>query len=201
MADTPLVFGQTYFNDDVTFFKKANIAGDVEIGGTLTFTQAVTTSGEQVATQSTSAVFYPAGTLMLFQQTSAPPGWTKQTTHDNKALRVVTGTAGSGGTTNFTSVFTSRTPAGTVNDTTLSATQLPNHTHSYTAPAGVNSGLVAGAGKGGGNFNVPSSTGATSGSAVTGGVTWAAGAHAHGFTGAAMDFAVQYVDLIIASFG
>jgi hypothetical protein len=197
MADTPLVFGQTYFNDDVTFFKKATIAGDVEIGGTLTFTQAVTTSGEQVATQSASAVFYPAGTLMLFQQTSAPPGWTKQTTHNNKALRVVTGTVGSGGTTNFTSVFTSRTPAGTVNDTTLSATQLPNHNHAYSAPAGVNSGLVAGAAKGGnGNFNVPSSNAAT-----TGGAGYTAGAHNHGFTGTAMDFDVQYVDLIIASFG
>jgi hypothetical protein len=196
MADTPLVFGQTYFNDDVTFFKKAKIAGDVQIGGTLTFTQAVTASGQQVATQSASAVFYPAGTLMLFQQTTAPPGWTKQTTHNNKALRVVSGTAGSGGTTNFTSVFTSRTPAGVVNDTTLAANQLPDHTHAYSAPAGANSGLAAGSTKGSGNFNVPSSTGAT-----TGGAGYSAGAHAHGFTGTAMDFAVQYVDLIIASFG
>jgi hypothetical protein len=30
-----------------------------------------------------------AGTLMLFQQTAAPTGWTKQTTHNDKALRVV----------------------------------------------------------------------------------------------------------------
>ena len=40
---------------------------------------------------------FPTGTLMLFQQTAAPTGWTKQTTHDDKALRVVSGTASSGG--------------------------------------------------------------------------------------------------------
>ena len=45
-------------------------------------------------TQTTAASSaFPAGTLMLFQQTAAPTGWTKQTTHDNKALRVVSGVA------------------------------------------------------------------------------------------------------------
>ena len=48
---------------------------------------------------------FPAGTTMLFQQTTAPTGWTKQTTHNDKALRVVSGTASSGGTLAFTTVF------------------------------------------------------------------------------------------------
>jgi hypothetical protein len=140
---------------------------------------------------------FPSGTLMLFQQTAAPTGWTKQTTHNDKTLRVVSGTASSGGTTAFTSVFTSRTPAGTVANTTLSASQLGNHTHAYTAPSSSNSGLNASFiyKAPSGNFQVPSGAGANTGGINEG----SGGAHNHGFTGTAMDFAVQYVDLIIAS--
>jgi hypothetical protein len=47
----------------------------------------------------------PSGTAMLFQQTSAPTGWTKQTGHNDKALRLVSGnvssTAGSVGLSTF----------------------------------------------------------------------------------------------------
>ena len=51
----------------------------------------------------------PSGTSMLFAQGSAPTGWTKSTTHDNKALRVVDGTGGgSGGNISFTSVFSTQ---------------------------------------------------------------------------------------------
>jgi len=93
---------------------------------------------------------FPSGTKMMFVQTAAPTGWTKDTTHNNKALRVVNGTASSGGTTGFSSVFTSRTPAGSVatttttsdttatgslsggavGATTLSTAQMPSHNHS-----------------------------------------------------------------------
>ena len=45
---------------------------------------------------------FPSGTLMLFQQTASPTGWTKETTHNDKSLRVVSGTAGSGGSVAFT---------------------------------------------------------------------------------------------------
>jgi hypothetical protein len=76
--------------------------------------------------------FIAGGSLMLFQQTTAPTNWTKGTTHNNKALRVVTGTATPGGSTAFTSVFASRTPAGsvsvsggTVGNHTLSTPQIP----------------------------------------------------------------------------
>ena len=45
---------------------------------------------------------------MLFQQSTAPTGWTKVTSGvENKALRVTSGTAGSGGTNQFTNTFTS----------------------------------------------------------------------------------------------
>jgi hypothetical protein len=63
---------------------------------------------------SAAAAAFDSGTLMLFQQTAAPTGWTKSTTHDNKALRVVSGTASSGGTVAFTTAFASQTPTGSV---------------------------------------------------------------------------------------
>ncbi len=80
----------------------------------------------------------PAGTVMLFAQTAAPTGWTKDTTHNDKALRVVSGTAGSGGSAAFTTAF--GTPAvsgsvslsGTVGAHTLTTSEIPGHTHTGT---------------------------------------------------------------------
>jgi len=145
---------------------------------------------------STNTNLMPTGTLMLFQQTSAPTGWTKQTTHDNKALRVVSGTAGSGGSTAFTSVFTSRTPAGSVAVSnaafTLTTNEIPSHTHSYTVSNLSNFGSP------GGNVSVNMGGGGSNTGSAGGG-----GSHTHAntatFSGTALDFAVQYVDLIIAS--
>lgn len=74
----------------------------------------------------TSTITFPSGTLMLFQQTAAPTGWTKITTHNNKALRVVSGTASSGGSVAFTTAFAAGLSAGA---TTLSTAQLPSHNH------------------------------------------------------------------------
>lgn len=61
---------------------------------------------------------FPSGTKVLFQQTAAPTGWTKDVTHNNKALRLVNGTVTTGGTTAFTTVFASRTPTGSNTATT-----------------------------------------------------------------------------------
>jgi hypothetical protein len=58
---------------------------------------------------------FPAGTRMIFAQTTAPTGFTKDTSNYNQhALRVVTGTAGTGGTIDFTSAFVSQSVTGTV---------------------------------------------------------------------------------------
>jgi len=127
---------------------------------------------------------FPSGTLMLFQQTAAPTGWTKQTTHDNKALRVVSGAASSGGSVGFTTAFASQSVAGTVGSTTLTTTQIPSHTHDY----------YTGGGDG--------SNGAAGGAASNGRLTSATGggqSHNHTFSGTAINLAVSYVDLIIAS--
>lgn len=140
----------------------------------------------------------PAGTVMMFVQTAAPTGWTKDTTHNDKAIRIVTGTASSGGSTAFTSVFAARTITQAnlpVHTHTFSGTTTTDgaHTHTYTeAPAlfGVNTGatsmprgskFTANTGSSGSHSHTYSGTTASIGS----GSTW--------------DFAVQYVDLIAAS--
>ncbi|NBX87754.1 MAG: hypothetical protein EBQ97_04440, partial [Bacteroidetes bacterium] len=145
----------------------------------------------------TWANLVPSGTLMLFQQTNAPTGWTKQTTHNDKALRVVSGAVGSGGTTAFSTVFTNQTPTITtsglsVGATTLTTAMMPSHTHTINIPAETkfvqcNCGALA-----------PYwSAGAQSGSAGSN------DSHTHSISGSATSSAitlnVQYVDLIIAS--
>ena len=72
---------------------------------------------------------FPSGTAMVFAQTAAPTGWTKSTTHNDKALRVVSGTASSGGATAFTSVFGASKSTGSY---TLTTTDIPAHSHSVT---------------------------------------------------------------------
>lgn len=69
----------------------------------------------------------PSGTAMLFAQTTAPVGWTKSTTHNNKALRVVSGTAGSGGSRTFSSVFSNS--LFMTGNTSLTLQQMPEHFH------------------------------------------------------------------------
>ena len=62
---------------------------------------------------------FPSGTRMIFQQTSAPTGWTKDTSDTNqRALRVVSGSASSGGSVDFTSAFASRGVSGSIANTT-----------------------------------------------------------------------------------
>jgi len=178
----------------------------------------------------------PSGSVMIFYQASAPTGWTKQTTHNDKSLRVVSGTGGgSGGSTAFTSVFTSRTPSGsvsssfsgstngasaniTVEGSTLSTQQLANHGHSFEngffAENNGNYGNfgnnVAGSNNNHDNDNRPFTGGDTTGAAGNGeqhAHSISQSNHSHGlsgsvsssFSGSSMDFAVQYIDVIICA--
>ena len=151
----------------------------------------------------TGLAAFPTGTLMLFQQTAAPTGWTKQTTHNDKALRVVSGTASSGGTSAFTTVFANQTPTITTTGlsagaTTLSTAQMPSHNHSYTAASktGGTGGLTPQPNWSGDDPSMGNATGTMT---STGGN----GSHTHSIAGSATSSAitlnVQYVDLIIAS--
>jgi hypothetical protein len=123
---------------------------------------------------------FPAGTLMLFQQTTAPLYWTKQTTHNDKALRVVSGAASSGGTNAFSTQFGSTLA---VSNTTITQSTMASHTHGHNANT-QNGGSTTP----GGSFPVVSTQAATINS--TGGD----GAHNH-----LIALPVQYVDLIICS--
>ena len=204
-----------------------SVYGITAASGTNTTEIATTAFVQDAVSGASPAAGFPSGTVMLFQQTAAPTGWTKITTHDNKALRVVSGTVSSGGSSNFTTVFASRTPAGsvsvsgsignttttgsvfvsgTVGSTTLSTSQMPSHTHSYNSVS-FGSGLASGSYVTGSGALT---TGATGGSgshthSFSGSGSFSANSHNHtfsgsgSFTGTAMDFAVAYVDVIFAS--
>ena len=132
----------------------------------------------------------PQLSSMVFLEASAPTGWVQVTTHDDKTLRVVSGTgAGSGGSFSFSSKFNSPNPiTGTVTvtsyglavgDTTLSAPQIPAHSHTVNAtgssaftgdqgPQGSQTSLVGGptdSTGGGGSHAHPSTYTSASGSA------------------------------------
>lgn len=86
-----------------------------------------------------------SGHRVLFQQSTPPTGWTKVTAGvDNRALRLVSGAVGSGGSTAFTSAFNSSRSVsntglstnnagshnhGGTNNTTISTSQMPSHGH------------------------------------------------------------------------
>lgn len=87
----------------------------------------------------------PSGTVMPFAQAAAPTGWTQVNTYNNYSVRLVSGTgAGTGGSLDFTSVFTSQTitgtgtlssvgVAGSAGGTGLTSLQIASHTHTITA--------------------------------------------------------------------
>jgi microcystin-dependent protein len=143
---------------------------------------------------------FPAGTAMLFSQTSAPTGWTKSTAHDNKALRLVSSTAGSGGSAAFTTAFGTPTVtgslSGTVGGTTLTIAQMPSHNHTLSgrAHAAANGsqnefGGTTGSESYSNNVSVKNTGGGES--------------HTHSFSGslssASAGINVAYVDVIIAT--
>ena len=73
---------------------------------------------------------FASGTKMIFQQTAAPTGWTKITSDvDNKALRVVSGTAGTGGTNAFSNTLADRSiTANAANSTQAGNVSIANTT-------------------------------------------------------------------------
>lgn len=157
--------------------------------------QALTTDGAGALSWASAGGGFASGTAMLFAQTSAPTGWTKSTTHNDKALRVVSGTASSGGTTAFTSVFASRTPSGTVGATTLTTAQIPSHAHRISTNPRIGYSTFTNWINSSYSASGTSTTNHPVGSDNTGG----GGSHDHSFTANPMDFAVQYVDVIIAT--
>jgi hypothetical protein len=145
-----------------------------------------------------SALYAPAGTRMPFGQTAAPTLWTKDTTHNNKAMRLVTGTVTTGGSTAFTSIFASRT---------LTTTEMPAHTHSFSDSSSAisfdRSAWVTNVTTDTNTFDGDGNTEAYLNSItedfddVDASVSFSGTTSSTG-SGSAMDFAIQYVDVIIA---
>ena len=128
---------------------------------------------------------FEAGTRMLFQQTAAPTGWTKEAVHNNKAIRLQTGAVTTGGANSFTTVFgTGKVTASH----TLTTGQIASHTH-------IERGSVDTAGSDNEISRRTDSRAIGLGNANT--VTVAAGGgggHTHDLSG----FDLQFVDFIIA---
>lgn len=193
--------GLAQADDHMRLIKATILASFPNITGAMTATHTVLNGLDARVTSLEDA--FASGTKMLFQQTTAPTGWTKDTTHDDKALRVVTGTAGSGGTNAFSTL--DATAAGTVNTsvsgtvggTALSTSQLPNNWyHKPNTPGGEYSDNYA-------NFNYQARHIDWPTYRIQGG----GATHTHSlsltatstFTGTANGLDVQYVDVIIAT--
>lgn len=126
-------------DDHLRLIKAAIKATFPNITGAVTLTQA------QINALA-DTVPAPQGTKMLFRQSTAPNSWVKDTSDDNAAIRVVSGSVGSGGSAGFTNAFntaftisgttggsgTLSTSASTTGSTTLSVSQLPAHNHTFT---------------------------------------------------------------------
>jgi hypothetical protein len=150
----------------------------------------------------------PSGTAMLFAQTNAPTGWTKSTTHNNKALRVVSGAASSGGSVDFTTAFSSQSVTGTVGGTSLSISQIPAHRHYAFLNAQGSNDIISGeirsqvaytAGNPASGYYIRGNDAVSEPTLGPSSATGSGSSHDHTFTGTAINLSVAYVDVIIAT--
>jgi len=123
---------------------------------------------------------FDSGTRLLFQQTAAPTGWTKEISaaYNNVALRIVTGSVGNGGTHAFTSVFSA---SKSTDAFTLTTAHMPAHTHGGAVIAG-SSFVFSG--------SIPNTLALGASGSAGGG-----GSHSHVIS----NFDLKYRDVIIAS--
>jgi len=205
--------GLAQADDHMRLIKATVLASFPNITGAMTATHTVLNGIDARVTALETA--FATGTKMLFQQTTAPTGWTKDTSSNDKALRVVSGTVGSGGSAGFSSAFSSITPAGSISNTVagstashaISVNEMPAHSHSITGTYKRDDGSG-----GGGHFphgSARSTSTSISGFLdITASDTGGGAGHTHGvgtlavsstFSGTSIDLAVAYVDVIIAT--
>lgn len=129
---------------------------------------------------------FPSGTAMLFQQTAAPTGWTKQVAVNDVGLRVVSGVVGSVAGTAFSTVFSQTQVGGHA----LTIAEMPPHHHPTSldgtnpvVQTAVNPGVT-------GSASIDAAPGAAFSMSDTGG----GATHTH-----AVSLQLAYVDVIIAT--
>jgi hypothetical protein len=123
-------------------------AGNITTGGTIDATKL---SGNLPAISGASLTGiqpFPSGTKMVFYQASAPTGWTQDTSHNDKALRVVSGAGGGyGGTMGLSMAWShNHSVSGSTNTHTLTTSQVPAHKHNFVNDDNVGSANLSGIG-------------------------------------------------------
>ena len=145
---------------------------------------------------------FVSGTKMIFNQTAAPTGWTKVTSANDVALRLVSGTVGTGGSVAFETAFASQTPTISTptitmsNDpVTLGETQIPGHKHGTYGATGASAGPNNTTTTGAGYVEFVYTQSGTIGQPHTHANTASSSAP----TSSAINLDVSYVDVIIAT--
>lgn len=164
---------------------------------------------------------FATSTAWIFYQAAAPTGWTRSTAHNDKALRLVSGTGGgSGGTNSFSSMMRNfniggsfSIPTNSTGGTSITLNETPVHTHGNGGSIGLNA--VPRNLDPDGNFvswnggDVRRASGWTRTSPSTGDTTpttTRGAAHSHPFSASAslsnqpVNIAVQYIDVIVCTF-
>lgn len=149
--------------------------------------------------------FIPSGTVTVFNDTdTTPTSWTKVTTFNDYAIRVVSGSVTNGGSTAFSSILTQRNDSITLNPASISATldtraqnfdtgdtnntsidsisqnvaDLPDHGHSYTRSLD-NAPLAPGTNR--------QLAGPVTGNTMQATLEGSGGQHSHGFSGVTIE--------------
>jgi hypothetical protein len=151
---------------------------------------------------------FPQTTPVVFYQAAAPTGWAIVTTHNDKTLRIVSGTgAGSAGTNVFTNTLISVPVTATVpvsisglvaNASTIDVNTMVQHAHPANAGGNAQTGTP---GPGRGSITRVANGGGT-------GNNGGSGSHTHPVTfssangplNTSVDFRVQYIDVIYCTF-
>lgn len=187
--------------DDLTVGDDATIGDDLVVGGDLTVTGAITVTGNatfngtNVLKGSAKIDALPAGVTLPMRQASVPTGWTKDVAYNNAALRIVSGTPSQQATAGkeFTTLLAARTiAAANLPDHTITITD-PGHTHTVSYGTDrvddTNQQIVY----------LPGDNATFVTNPATTGITAAFGSTARGGAQQTMDFAVNYVDVYLAS--
>ena len=191
-------------DNQVTLAKMAGLArgkliigdssGDPVVLGPGNDGQVLTSDGTDIAFADADGggTTIPAGTLMLFNQTAAPTGFTKSTSHNDKAIRITSGSVGTGGSVAFETAFASQSVS--VAATTIAISTMAAHSH-VQGFAGVNASAGFGVSSAPAG-NVNSQSGQSGGNHANTSTVGGGGSHTH--AGTAIDLDVAYVDVIIA---